>query len=246
MAININTVYRTVLLLLNKEQRGYMTPAEFNSIANQVQLEIFEQYLSDLNQQLRAKQTDVDYADRVENVDEKLSVFKTFGAGVYVASSGTQPAHFNLPTVDAFGINSPLYQLGVTVYKPAIGYPAEIQRLGRTEFYNIQKSDLTAPSIYSPVYLYENNQLFVSPSSIISNVEVNYIRKPKDVSWRFTVGTLGQYEYASNSIDFELMPSEQTAVILKVLFYAGLIIEDPTVIQVAAQQIQSQETNQKS
>ena len=223
-----------------------MTPAEFNSIANQVQLEIFEQYLSDLNQQLRAKQTDVDYADRVENVDEKLSVFKTFGAGVYVASSGTQPAHFNLPTVDAFGINSPLYQLGVTVYKPAIGYPAEIQRLGRTEFYNIQKSDLTAPSIYSPVYLYENNQLFVSPSSIISNVEVNYIRKPKDVSWRFTVGTLGQYEYASNSIDFELMPSEQTAVILKVLFYAGLIIEDPTVIQVAAQQIQSQETNQKS
>ena len=223
-----------------------MTPAEFNSIANQVQLEIFEQYLSDLNQQLRAKQTDVDYADRVENVDEKLSVFKTFGAGVYVASSGTQPAHFNLPTVDAFGINSPLYQLGVTVYKPAIGYPAEIQRLGRTEFYNIQKSDLTAPSIYSPVYLYENNQLFVSPSSIISNVEVNYIRRPKDVSWRFTVGTLGQYEYASNSIDFELMPSEQTAVILKVLFYAGLIIEDPTVIQVAAQQIQSQETNQKS
>ena len=30
MAINVNTVYQTVLLILNKEQRGYITPDEFN------------------------------------------------------------------------------------------------------------------------------------------------------------------------------------------------------------------------
>ena len=76
MAINVNTVYRTVLLLLNKEQRGYMTPTEFNSIANQVQLEIFEQYFSDLNQQLRVPQADVDYADRIASIDEKLLHFR--------------------------------------------------------------------------------------------------------------------------------------------------------------------------
>ena len=39
MAIDINTVYKTVLLILNKEERGYVTPDEFNKIANQVQLE---------------------------------------------------------------------------------------------------------------------------------------------------------------------------------------------------------------
>ena len=44
MAINVNTVYQTVLLVLNKEQRGYMTPAEFNRIGTQVQLQIFEKY----------------------------------------------------------------------------------------------------------------------------------------------------------------------------------------------------------
>jgi hypothetical protein len=247
MAINVNTVYRTVLLLLNKEQRGYMTPTEFNSIANQVQLEIFEQYFSDLNQQLRAPQTDVDYANRVESIDEKLSIFKTFGAGVYVAASGTVPTHFTLPTIDAFGATSPFYQIGAIVYKPTTGYPSEIQRLDKTEFYNIQKSDLTAPSVYSPVYLYENNKIFISPSSIINNLEVNYIRKPTPITWGFTSGGLGQYVYSSSSsIDFELMSSEQTTVILKVLFYAGVIIEDNTVIQVAAQQVQSQENNQKT
>ena len=38
MAINVNQVYQTVLLILNKEQRGYLTPDEFNRISAQVQL----------------------------------------------------------------------------------------------------------------------------------------------------------------------------------------------------------------
>jgi len=52
MAINVNTVYQTVLLILNKEQRGYITPDEFNKTATQVQLDIFEQYFDNLNQQV--------------------------------------------------------------------------------------------------------------------------------------------------------------------------------------------------
>ena len=56
MAINVDTVYKTVLLILNKEQRGYVTPDEFNKIGTQVQLEIFEKYFEDLNQQLRVPQ----------------------------------------------------------------------------------------------------------------------------------------------------------------------------------------------
>ena len=33
-----------VLFILNKEQRGYIPPAEFNSLAQQVQQEIFDSY----------------------------------------------------------------------------------------------------------------------------------------------------------------------------------------------------------
>ena len=56
--VNVDTVYKTVLYILNKEQRGYMPPAEFNSVATQVQLEIFEQYFEELNQQLRVPEND--------------------------------------------------------------------------------------------------------------------------------------------------------------------------------------------
>ena len=60
MAINVNTVYQTVLSILNKEQRGYLTPDEFNKTATQVQLEIFENYFEDLNQQLRIPQVNTE------------------------------------------------------------------------------------------------------------------------------------------------------------------------------------------
>ena len=42
--VNVNTVYKTVLYLLNKQQRGYITPDEFNKTSTQVQLEMFEKY----------------------------------------------------------------------------------------------------------------------------------------------------------------------------------------------------------
>ena len=56
--VNVNTVYQTVLLILNQQQRGYMTPDEFNKAAIQAQLTIFEGYASDLNQQYRVSQND--------------------------------------------------------------------------------------------------------------------------------------------------------------------------------------------
>ena len=40
MAVSIDTVYQRVLSILNKEQRGYITPQEFNLLANQAQIEI--------------------------------------------------------------------------------------------------------------------------------------------------------------------------------------------------------------
>jgi len=63
MAINVDKVYKTVLLIINKEQRGYLTPDEFNKIATQVQLEIFESYFETLNQQMRLPQNESEYGD---------------------------------------------------------------------------------------------------------------------------------------------------------------------------------------
>ncbi|MDC1452459.1 hypothetical protein N8371_08675 [Vicingaceae bacterium] len=187
MAININTVYKTVLLILNKEERGYVTPDEFNRISNQVQLEIFEQYSDDLNQQLRVPQSDTDYADRIANIDEKISIFKTFGGTTYNANVPSD-TYFELKEA---GNDLPIYRLGTVTYKDQV----ELQRLQRMEFYNIQKSPLTKSTESFPTYLLENNRLYVKPNTITSSIGVSYLRIPSEPRWGYSVGSVGQYIY---------------------------------------------------
>ena len=253
MAINVNTVYTTVLSILNKEQRGYMTPAEFNTVGTQVQLQIFEKYFEDLNQQLRVPQTDVNYGDRVDNVDEKIAIFKTFGNAVY--PSAKIAGAFSLPEIDAYTNTVEFYRLGEVSYKNEV----IVQKLQRNDFYSSEKSKLTKATETFPTYLYENEYLFVRPTSITSDIQVEYVRKPLPPVWGFIVGSLGQYEYdesnyvkgaAGNadtgSRNFELHISEQVDVILRILAYAGIIIRDPQIVQAAVQQVQSDEINSKS
>lgn len=254
MAINVDTVYKTVLLILNKEQRGYITPDEFNRTGTQVQLDIFEQYFDDLNQQLRVPQSDYDYSDRQMSIDEKLSPFKTEGNCAF--SNGK----FNLPTNPENGVPTIIYdgaiptstqfsfyKIGTPIFTPTNGLATEIQRLSRGEFYNIQRSPLTASTESFPTYLYEGGKLIVKPDSIDEGVSTSLLRKPRNIKWNFSPGTVGQYIYSSaGSQNFELNASEQVEVITRILFYSGVIIRDPQIIQVAAQEIQQNEINQKS
>ena len=46
--INVNTVYISVLSILNKEQRGFLTPDEFNKLAKQAQLNLLEMALQSI------------------------------------------------------------------------------------------------------------------------------------------------------------------------------------------------------
>ena len=74
------------------------------------------------------------------------------------------------------------------------------------------------------------------------------MKKPADINWAFNVGNLGQYTYDSGpaSVDFELHPSEQVDVIMGILLYSGIIIQDPTIIQVAAEKIAREDNNEKN
>jgi hypothetical protein len=190
MAINVNEVYKTVLLILNKEQRGYITPDEFNKTGTQVQLEIFEKYFEDLNQNLRVRQDETEYADRVKNIDDKISIFKTQGNCTWDGANKL----FTPPTN--------LHRIGTVIYKDS----TEVERVQRNDLLYLKLSPLTKPSVSFPVYSYEDKltttpdpKIYIEPSSIQSDISVTYIRKPSNVRFGYTVGALGQYIYDSNA-----------------------------------------------
>jgi len=229
--VNVNTVYKTVLLILNQQQRGYMTPDEFNKVATQVQLDIFESYFESLNQQYRVPQNDTEYADRVKNIQQKLQFFQRTGTTTFVGPE------FTLVPTD-------IYRLGSVFYKGT----ELTQYSQRNELTQILLSPLTQPTEHFPIYLYEDDKLYIYPTNINDNITVSYLKTPSDVVWQYGVGSLGQFEYQAPpaSTAFELAPSEQTNIIMRILAYAGVIINDPTIIQVAGQAVAAEEQNAKS
>jgi len=90
--VNINTVYTTVLYILNKEQRGYVTPSEFNSLATLVQDEIFQSYFPDGNQLNRFnqnnQQNDTEFFNMFKDTAYKLYPFERTASFTYNAGAG--------------------------------------------------------------------------------------------------------------------------------------------------------------
>jgi len=224
MSININQVYKTVLVVLQKEKRGVLTPTEFNKIATQAQQEIFTEYFDELNGLLRQPQTDVDYADRVSLLDEKIQIFK-------------KSEKLNTNTDSNVTPTTAVQELGTVVYLGVSNKGGrEVERIQKSEVYTTSEGSLTAPSKYYPVYTYENNIIQLYPKSIgagVNNVEINYLKYPVPVVWGFTIDTeLGNYIYnAQSSVDFELHQSDQPLLVDKILGYAGVMTRDQLAVQ---------------
>ena len=153
MAVNIDTVYQRVQAIANKEQRGYITPQEFNLLANQAQMDIFEQYFYDQNEHLRRSSNDTTYSDMLDILKEKIDHFERFRATVDMSSTSGQEGRGTLPLY---------YRMG-ELYYSGKGNFVEIEKIDQNELHHIQNSPLIAPTETRPVYV-RNCLLYTSPS----------------------------------------------------------------------------------
>ena len=217
MAINVNDVYKSVLVVLEQQKRGVITPNEFNRIAAQSQQEIYNQYFDDLNQLLGMPQTSLAYADRMALLDEKISLFKKTTAAI--SESG-----------GLYAVPSDVHELGSVIYNNR-----EVQRIQQYEVFTTNASPLTAPTEHYPVYTYENKNLKLFPDSLSSTVIINYLKSPAAPKWGFDIDKeLGHYVYNSYaSVDFEIHSSDQPLLIDKILGYAGVMTKDQFAMSLA-------------
>ena len=146
MAVNIDTVYQRVLAIANKEQRGYVTPQEFNLFANQAQMNIFEQYFYDYNLYNRVPGNQTEYADMIPLLEEKISIFKKRHQPVVIEGSygeGTLP--------------NDIYRLGTVIRYNLTNVEdtsaAEIERVTEEDLIYLQRSPLATPNKFRPVYI---------------------------------------------------------------------------------------------
>ena len=233
--VNINNVYQKVLALANKEQRGYITPQEFNLFADHAQLGIFEQYFYDLEQRQRGIGNELDYGDIISGIEEKISMFERFDALVGVQGDGQALISSNI---------SNLHKLGSVRVKYGTDAKFRIaDKIQQNELSKYENSPLAAPSKSNPVYT-----KFSSPGDSIKikiypwtagtgdGATVNYIAKPTSPNWTYIISNAGKALYNPNGVghkNFELHASEENNLVINILQLAGVAIKDFNLVQAA-------------
>ena len=228
--VNIDDVYQKVLVLANKEQRGYITPQEFNLFANQAQREIFEQYFYDLNQFSRVHGDSGEYSDIIHNINEKIAIFER-------VNSFTGGA-FNGPSND-------IYRLGTVIYDHATLGNIEVEEVQQNEVLYMNASPLTRPTLNKPVYVRLNtNTISVLPNTIV-DVDCTYVKAPSTPRWGyFVIGNKALYD-VNNTTDFYLHQSEESELVYKILKLAGISMDKINIMRAGQVQEQSQVQQEK-
>ncbi len=216
--VSVDTVYQRVLALANKEQRGYITPQEFNLYANQAQMEILEQYFYDINQFGNLPGNSTEYSDMVGLIDEKLNILRV------ISSVQATAGIIDLSTI------SDVYKLG-SLYTG----PHEIEEINYNEFKLRSKSPLTDPSntsasLQNYMYYESNGNINIQPV-LTGPVEISYIKIPNKVVWGYVVLNKKALYNAGSSTNFELHHAEENELVYKILGYAGITLKKPDVIQ---------------
>jgi hypothetical protein len=174
MAINVNKVYKSVLSILNKEQRGYLTPAEFNNLARQAQLELVDKLFYQYNKFLNIEnvnRTNEGYADLAEKIEEQIDVHYKSSDITLTNSVGTLPTDL-YKTIDATITSGTL----------------KLEKVDKKRLAYLKSSPLTKPSTSFPVYYQRADDIVVEPTLAAGSVvALQYIKKPADPRFGYTL-----------------------------------------------------------
>ena len=93
----INSVRNTVLAIINKNNYGYLSPNDFNLFAKQAQLDLFDEYFFQYNQQINeenARLSGTGYADLKKGYEEVIDTFSATSslAQTYTTSTTVAPS----------------------------------------------------------------------------------------------------------------------------------------------------------
>lgn len=228
MAVDINRVYQKVLALANKEQRGYITPQEFNLYSDKAQLEIFNDYFHKIKMTERKPKSQMDYADELEMIEEKLHPFHV---------------DYSVTSDDGNITLTTMYKL-ISITRAG----KRMTQVNKNEIDYINGNPLTKPTINRSIFVREDSSnVTIHPAPTTStSFEVSYYKSPTTPSWGYVVVNGKALYNSTTTTDFDLHPCEEEPLVSRILILAGTTIKQPDAQQAGAQDIQLTQTQQNS
>jgi len=228
----INSVRNTVLAIINKNNYGYISPSDFNLFAKQAQLDIFDEYFINYNQQINeenARISGTGYADIKLGYEEVIDTFS-------LTSTLTQSAGniYNLPSAATTGFDYYLIN-SINCFSNNI-YQGQAEKVSHNKINLLTSSMLAAPSPNYPAYTEQGNLITIFPSSYsgATDIQAVYVRYPQDPKWTYVTLYNGEPLFDQTQTDFqdfELPLDDSNNLVAKILQYAGVSIREADVFQ---------------
>ena len=251
--VNVDTVYQTVQALANKEQRGYLTPQEFNLFANQAQQNIFEQYFYDLNAfRLRSVQMGVGedshhYRQNYEEheIGDSQSIIRNkLAQTTGVTYSNTTPLRALSGARGCELLPPGFLHYGKIFINNFLGERIIAKKIKPDELYSQRASRWHKQANIDEFVYWEdgfnrveihngNQQILGGPGALQCSCET-ISGKPGLVYWGYTIVNEEAVYNPATSKNFDLVDSEQSDLVIKILKLAGVSIEDGQLAQIAA------------
>ena len=233
MAVNIDTVYQKVLALANKEQRGYITPQEFNLLADKAQMDIFENYFHDIKTAYHKPKNQTGEGDEIDMIYEKLHPFTD------TATSTSSSA--------IFSFSSAVHKLDTVSCDNK-----EIPELSKREVLYTENNPLTKATTDRRVYVRDSVgssllqiRLYPAPTESTS-ISIAFWKRPSTPNWGYVVVNEKALYNSNTSTNFELHPSEEETLVGRILELSGIVINNQILQQAAMvdkQQIKQEQNN---
>jgi len=228
--VSVIEVYTILKNLANKEQKGFITPAVFNSFASVAQRNIINEMFKELEGARRKNQAGQDlprrkslYQGLKEDMGRYITVSNLYAEAI---SSYTQDSGVFMIPQDCRKIINIRTQAKAVV---DLVYDVETME-------HIVSSDLSAPTATFPAALI-TDVIELSPASV-NNVTITYYRNPI-VSPQLVAGPNSTFNSAS-SVDFDL-PEDYTAeVVAELAKLLGVRLRDQNIKVYGDQEAQQQ------
>lgn len=231
------------MFLLNKNNKGYNSPMEFDSYCYLAQMDLFENLFYRYNKWINNKDSgfsNSEFADIPKNIQEQIDVFSTYSTNLNFTYSVSD---------DLWSfIGNDLYRTVNLSLKNLQGKSIDLEEvLKGAELNKLINSKINPPTLTFPIYVKVGKSYRTFPKVPTGfKLDLLYIRTPKAPKWTF-INVNGNPVYdagASDRQDFELDEVLFSLLVTKILSYSGISIREADVVEVAEGEINQTEQKQ--
>ena len=231
--IPINRVRNTVMAILAKSNRGFLSPMDFDTFCDLAQRDLFENLFYRYNKWVNSsnkRYSNTEFADIPKNIKEQIDVFSEYSTNVNFT--------YDEPTDLWSYTGNDLYRTGGLSLKNAQGKRVDLEEVAKgTELNRLINSTINAPTTTYPIYTKIGEKYRAFPKVTAGySLELFYTRTPKAPKWSYVLSN-GNPVYnagASDKQDFELSEVLFPLLVVKILAYAGVSIMAAEVAQIAS------------